>query len=390
MNQLLQNGATLTDTNQQVYEYFLDQNSWIHTSAEYNDDLVTLMSDGLISPTIMEKLEQIKQYNSDGRLIGPKLISSPNAYWYLLNSPHTLNVNVNGDVIDIDIDTNKIIKQLHRTTYCHGQKGKTGAVGSQGEDGTPAPSEEYLIPIIKEQVMIIETEVLTPLDTPISTRIYYEFQLKAEIRYDLNNVVSFNYYNQSEILDEDKTTVIFTNGVLKAELYKKDGKNWEKNWKYKARQVGPTGSPGIDGNKFLQAIDNNVADTSIRNDRSVRIIRKNGRDDIIYIIAAMGEVTPVAHLRINNDVSFIQIPQTLRNEEANEYWAAVEPTADAKNICRWRLLSDNIKADDLTLPEWTPLKVNGYGGWTGTELVNDVPCCQENLFICATVIQSCK
>ena len=390
MNQLLQSGTTITDINQQIFEYFPDQNSWIHTSAEYNNALVTFMSDGLISPAIMEKLEQIKQYNSDGRLIGPKFILCPNAYWYLLNSPSTINVNVNDNAVDIDIDTNKIIKHLHRTTYCHGQKGKTGPVGLQGNDGSPAPSEEYLIPIINEQAMIIETEVPIPLDTPISLRIYYEFQLKAEIRYDLNNVISFNYYNQSEILDEGKTTVAFVNGIFKAELYKKDGKNWEKNWKYKVRQVGPTGSPGIDGNKFLQTIDNNVADTSIRNDRSIRIVRKNGRDDIIYIVATMGEVTPVAHLRINNDISFIQIPQDLRDEEASEYWAAVEPTADAKNICRWRLLKDSIKADELILPEWTPLKVTGYGGWTGTELINDVPCCQENLFICATVIQSCK
>lgn len=379
-------GLQITDINRQIYEYFDEDNAWIHIGADYERQIVSMTNDGLVTPEIVSVLAELKQLQVQGLTTGPKILGSPEAYWYFLKSDHLIDVTPEGQSIRVEIDGSHVLRRIYSLISCQGTTGAAGEDGDQGPTGRPGPVEFYLSPVIEGTKFHVETGVQTPLETPISFRIYKDRRLMLEIRHSLDGSNQYIYSGSLKI-DETKSTITYNDGTFIADLYKSDNVDWGTGWLFKVRQMGPQGDAGRDGYSFLHIIDNSVDDTAIRHTRPIRVIRKNSRDDILYIAATTGEDMPVAHVRISGDSSqsFVVIPSQIGDDE-DVYWAAIEPTtSNAKNIFRWNF-ADSADVDlSLEFPDWTPLRICGYGGWTGFERATDIPCCQEDLFLCSEV-----
>ena len=397
----IENGHTITDDNGQLLVYRSPERSWIYSGCAFSDKPASFIDDGMITPSIYSLLVDVKRYHDDGVFVGPKIIGNPNVYWYYLRSIGLpLAISVESKYIYIDIDPGKLSSTILSRVRCRGAKGKPGQQGDRGPTGLSAGNELTMVPTIDKQKLTIAVEIPIPLDTEISIRLYEQGDLKAEVR-SASGSERYIYPENPIKLDEDKSKIAIEGGRVDAEFYRADGIAWNNNWRIKIRQCGPKGDPGPNGASFLQVEENSIADPNIRHNKPIKTIRRNTRSDLIFIKAGVDDSMPVSHLKTHSDISFFTRDITIGDN--SDFWAAIEPTIDnAKGIYKWNFIDqfeDTITpnrialTDDtgdvydlsLVLPDWTPLRVIGYGGWTGFEEAEDIPCCEENLFLCAQV-----
>lgn len=386
-----ENGQTLTDNYGQIYTYKGILNQWVNTGADYDTTPVSFFADGIVTPEIVQTLISVEDAKSAGQLTGSKILPNPDAYWYLLKGQSFIDVSPEGNNVRIDIAQNRLIYHLHTRNYCRGAKGAIGEQGEAGTNGSPGPKEVTNTPLYNGLSLDIEKLVPTPLDTPIVIRMFIGSVQWIEIRYNLDGTKSFTYKDENVHSIDEQTSVITHDGtILVAHLFRSDGEAWEPAWSYKARQAGPRGDKGQDGTGFIEIKNSTVDDVQIRFGRAIRAIRNNSRYDLYTITASLTTEMPVSHLRINSDDSQIDYSSTINVIDADQpdYWISVEPTSDsAKGIFRWAFVGDATSTLSLDLPHWTPFKVCGYGGWTGFEKAEEIPCCQEDLFLCEDTLQ---
>lgn len=384
------NGAGVTDNFGQIYSYISTLNEWIQDGATYSNVIVSYNQNGLVTPQIINLLEQIEAAQADDRLDGVKIGSNVDAYWYyLINPDKLLKIRVENDsTLRVELDQNKLTRLILSRTRCKGAKGVTGVIGPDGIPGQPGPNEITFTPTIQNASLLIDQEVPTPLATPISVRIYDGTTLQSEVKYDLGTKALT--FTTAGVTLNPTSTLALTNNILTGTLIRSDGQPWPSTTRFKARQVGPTGEAGSDGSTFISTISSSVSDPSVSATSAVKVMRRSQQADIHYITATIGDTIPVIHLRSNSDTSQITISSTigLGSTPRPDRWAAVEPTiSDAKSIAVWSLNSDDpTKVTDvvLDLPTFVPLQVVGYGGWTGFKEADEIQCCQESLFTCLT------
>jgi hypothetical protein len=360
-------GTIALDQYNQQYKYNKYLNCWILSGTSISYEQVTLYRDGLATPTIITLLEQFEA----SKYSEVKLWPQSNAYWYLVQSrQQTIELTAQDNRLQLEIAANYLTRLLlSRTNACRGPQGKRGQQGESGTAGLPGPIEKEW-PVTPGKVLSIRTQVEAPLDTPISLRLLQNRQIVIEILVgsDGTTITYSNGFNR--VLDQPQVSYDRNSKILSADLQFQDGLDFGPLWSYRARQQGPSGYPGADGDPFLQVREQTVGDPAIRYNRAVRVMRANPRDDLFHISAEFNDgINLCMHLRTNFEFGDALAltsttkprPSTLAEccksleEETPDFWAALEPTIDSgKAIHKWGLDREKYNPTDLNTPIWEP------------------------------------
>ena len=332
---------------------------------------------------------------------GLKIVPMTAAYYYLLNPRDwTFKFFIEGNNLRAELDRNYVATLL-RNAACScgfGAKGRRGLMGRDGSDGDQGPAEKFWLADIETNDLTFEADVPAPLDTPISIRLIQNNQEFAEIIYGLDGSVAITEHDGFEngitstaiVLDGEKLS-----GVITAT------KPWEGSWYVKARQVGPIGWAGEDGETFIEIAEE--ASPHIRSNKMITDLRNNAYD-IFFTTNYSIDDLPSPHLRPHSiDLTSYESGWRLLT------WAkygALEPTiAQGKSIRTWEFDSKTIDKTDLALPDWTPdpscLKPDAdnivpesveFGWWSDESGIGEIikqpeellpeKCCQEDFFFC--------
>ena len=353
--------------------------SLIHTGAVDTTSIVSLSRDGVITPQIQGALDSIAEGADSGILIGPKVAENPNVYWYLLNTDNNLVAYIEGQTLRLEVDGARFLRTLN--SRCIGERGQRGAEGVNGSDGAKGPDEESFEPCIDKHLLTAAIEVPIFIGTPISIRLDNP-NYNIELRYYLDG--TWEVLNGSVVVSKSSVVYDYRTQTLNISLFRNA---WGNDWRLRVRQLGPTGDSGRDGAVFIQVNDAHIPEincyeavaTVLSDSYDIRFGRKT------FNSLESDFTSYVAHLRNNPNAALVDCTKSIDTLDGSypDLWAAIEPTQHC-SIFRWGLPPDRTIAPSIILPEWVPLRIYGYGGWTGVEKAADVPCCQENLFICHT------
>lgn len=303
----------------------------------------------------------------------------------------------------IEVDRSRLTRRLIKNC-CIGPKGPKGDKGATGRDGISADDEVFQLPIeVTGGVFRFSTTVETPIDTPISLRLFAadnDTNHLVEILFPVQPTSS----TQIAILDDsidvietdmvityDHTTMEFsgTIPIIGTDI---------SEWRYKARQRGRKGDQGDPGKPFFELVEQTLDDPALRSSEAIVSVRKSVvSDDIIVLRADLFSDVPVSNLgALEGD--------TIRAIEESAFAAAKVTIREAKDIGYFRPSLDEFEAAPLDLPQWTPtsdcVQARRWGqykfDWFNktdpkylfTIFTTPKPpeqCCQEDFFFCPNV-----
>jgi len=182
--------------------------------------------------------------------------------------------------------------QLYRRLIgkcCVGPKGDLGEKGNSGRDGLSSPDEVFKTPgLATDDVLTIDDIVSSPIDTPISLRLFRGDTILVEFLVALDGSGAETTIFDEEIQIEETGSTIFydqSNERLLAEIKFTAGTDDIEDWLYKARQQGPPGEDGKEGNQFFTIGQSTLGDPAIRSASALISLRKSEVDDSIFITA---------------------------------------------------------------------------------------------------------
>lgn len=141
-------GQEILDLYGNRWRYDLQQKLWVSIGTVSAPTIVTEDEDGIIDPTIFEKLQKLKTYVQSGVNLSPlKLLPGRNAYWYYFKSSNRLiKFKPEADnILRVEFDQGRFY-QLMSKQICPGFTGPDGITGPTGEDGTNTQSEPCYSP----------------------------------------------------------------------------------------------------------------------------------------------------------------------------------------------------------------------------------------------------
>ena len=198
-------GTQIADKFGNIFIYDDKVDSWVDTGVRIQINVVTEKSDGYITPEIYKQITSIQglvakgyNYQYNKIYVGPITPSETTAettlggvpyFYYIHSTDNTIKFKTykidDETIINIEVNKSGIINKLLRNR-CVGGRGLKGATGLQGLPGTPARNEIYGSFLdLEETSATLKTKVNTPIDTPISLRIYSQDTLLAEIQYPI-------------------------------------------------------------------------------------------------------------------------------------------------------------------------------------------------------------
>jgi hypothetical protein len=365
-------GEEIVDANGVTWVYNAQDDVWINSGVIAEPDIVTETEDGLVSSATYQKLDLVQQLIDQGYDFGHFKLRGDSAtpYFYFFYSADDLLkfIPESTSRLRMEVDINMLYQKLVRNC-CAGPKGPVGDQGRAGRDGLAAANEVFKIPVIEENNYIVRTGVNTPIDTPISLRIFdvgaYEL---VDIRLSINpGEITITIRDDRISIDEEKTSLLYDGDILSGNIYFETG--IELADKYKARQVGKKGIDGNDGSPFLQVVEVPFGDDSIRSQDAVISMRKGSPNDIVYYKDAINEKMCAHNIAIlGGDLPIGGILDA-------KFAAVVMSPVSCKDICYFQLelcstatsgvtsesqancdVEPDIKVKDLELPDWTPVK----------------------------------
>lgn len=406
-------GDRIIDSDGNVWEWNLEQNSWIVRGKADPIPDGSERTDGLVTPEVVRKLKMIQDLMDQGVPFAPFKLKSrvQNPYFYYFQSSDGLirfAPEGNG-LLRMEIDRSRLYSMIV-SRCCIGPDGKRGEQGAKGIDGKPAANEVFQNPIVDGSTLVIEAVVPTPIDTPISTRIYdsadeeiADVMIATDGSGEVSVVISNGY--SIEITDMeasyDSTSEVLNLRIPFSEF--PDGSDII-GWKFKSRQQGAKGEKGEDGKAYLEVVDRLVEDSALESPEAVVSLRHSGTSDLRSLSADMHTDICVSSLSaVEGDIP----PSDLLSARLV---AAEITTRDCKRIGHFDVkenFSNRLKkAPPLDLPSWTPADGCGqrnrwsafrFNWWdfTGSDLrymFNITPtrrppskCCEQDFFWCPNI-----
>jgi len=176
--------------------------------------------------------------------------------------------------------------------------------------------------------------------------------------------------------------------------------DWVGIWRVKARQTGPDGRVGSDGESFVGIVEELV--NNVESNQTITGLRNNGYSIHFTTNYDIGDL-PVPHLRPHN-LNTLSYENQWRLLTWAQY-SAVEPTvSQSKSIWKWQFGQSEYDISELLLPNWIPdstcMKPNyedfkpnrvdfewwdndsGIGNIIKQDAVMPHRCCQEDFFFC--------
>lgn len=373
----------------QRHVYYGDVNSYIHSTDNFIYPIVDYFKDGLVSPKIQLRLEEVEAAAKTGKFNNIKLYPTTDVYWYLVLGDQFLDIEPAEDGITINLDAGKMVRELQRLA-CRGKPGDSGDRGPDGPSGTPGQDELTWTPKLVDGALLLDAVIHISIDSPLSLRLSNDDEF-IEILIGLNGVWSQTGINP--IIDKDRSSISLSidDDRLLAVLYRV-GEPWTPGWQAKIRQVGLPGGPGSDGSAFLDIKHTTVPSVKIYT-AVTRVIDIGS--DIRYKRQDVREAFQVTHLRPGQTDGFFDEDTT----PTDGAWAAVVPPEG--EIGKWTMFGEATIVDNLDLPIWDPTLTMGGndipfrwfdGQGLPWELIRervdrDVPCCAEEFFICNNPIE---
>jgi hypothetical protein len=173
-------GQQICDKYGNRWEYKEKLKKWIIKGVVYPQEIVSEKNDGLITPEIYNRLQEIREYFRDNKVRTLKLAPGVDAYWYYFRAGNKLFRfrSENDNVLRIEVDKGRIYQILLKE-ICPGTKGATGPKGPKGPPGRQASPELCYVPFIIGNRLDFAIFTPTPHlferqeDTPdISVRLY--------------------------------------------------------------------------------------------------------------------------------------------------------------------------------------------------------------------------
>jgi hypothetical protein len=304
----------------------------------------------------------------------------------------------------IEIDKGRLYQKLVRNC-CVGPKGIKGDQGDTGSAGDSASSEVFQLPLeATDGTFSWDTVVETPIDTPISLRIFTQENdedIIIEVIHPLDDFPSMVIINSEGIVVEEtpfESSYDPTSKRFKGSIVVSQGGDNIDTWRFKARQRGAKGPAGEDGNPFLEVITSLLEDPSIRSTDAVLSMRRGtvGGDVVIFRNSLFDEV-PVSNLSAPGGIPIANILE-------DQFTSVAVTVEEAKDIGFYQFVPKDFDAPPLDIPLWTPTSdcvqsrrwaQYRFDWFNRTEpdylfsiLLNPKPdeqCCQEDFFFCPNV-----
>lgn len=360
-------GEQVADPDGNIWEYNAETREWFLRGKFDPIPSVSEDENGLVTPDIYRKLLLIQELLDRGVPFDIfKLKSSvENPYFFYFQSSDGLIQfqPEENSVLRMEIDKNRLAYLLMRRC-CVGPKGRVGPQGKRGVDGKKAANEVFRVPVIDGNVFSLKVKVASPIDTPISLRVFNasktqvaEFLVHldgSDLEFSLVDGLTIEdtglhvaYDKSTQILDASIPFVTSSDMTL---------------WRYKARQRGADGDEGADGKPYLEVVDQLIEDNAVESRSAVVSLRKSGTTDLRALSAEMHTDICVSK------ISAIEGNMAPGDFLISKYVAAEITTRDCKNIGRFDMEKafkkpiDDYEIPKLDLPSWIPPSGCGQRG----------------------------
>lgn len=303
----LTDGDQILDNNGIVWEWNAEKGEWLQKGKIETIPDVNEVSDGLVTPEIKSKIDLLRELIDNGYRFNKFKLRTDvdNPYYYLFHSSDDLIrfIPEGPSRLRIEVDQSRLYQKLLRNV-CIGPKGTRGATGNTGRAGIAADDEQFKIPSISGDIVTVNEEVATPITTAISLRFYdSDDQEVADVRVPISPTEPIDIVTVEDIsVDETSTTAYYEpsssegDGTLKATIRFTGSISDIANWRYKARQVGPTGPAGDDGDSFLEIVNELLPDPNIYCTNAIVSARKSGEANVAYLTKELFENIVVSRL----------------------------------------------------------------------------------------------
>lgn len=408
-------GDQIADPDGNIWEYNVETKEWFLRGKFEPLPVVTEDQNGLVSPEIYRKLTLIQELIDKGVSFDVfKLKSSlDNPYFFYFQSSDGLIkfIPEAESTLRVEIDRARLYALLIKKC-CIGPKGKTGPQGAKGTNGKAAANETFKAPKLEnENTLVISTTVNSPIDTPISLRIFNEDKtIVAEFLAYLDGTSEFALIDGLEI-EESSLELSYNKEkkLLSARITFTTYSGDLSLWRYKARQRGPTGDDGLDGKDYLEIIDTVLEDNSLESKTAVVGMRKSGTSDLRFLSADINTDICVSKISASENA-----PLKLEEYVSQKYLASEITTRDCKNIGFFNLAKafdlEKIDIPNLEMPSWLPPSGCGqktrfnnfkYNWWDYLEedlryMFKIVPtvkppekCCEQEFWYCPSSGDTC-
>ena len=329
-----------------LWKYDKKTKAWINTGYVDIYSNVTETTDGLVYPKLFETLELIDL----NKLKTFKLSSNTNAdFYYFYSSDGSITLKYERNHLDeqllrLEVNSGLLIKKF-KELRCAGLKGPKGDKGAKGLPGIPAnPEPTYKLNINDYGLVNIKAPVSTPLDTPVSLRLYKNQEKIGEflIYSDGETIYSFvdGYSLKDDIYD-----LYIDNGIIYGS-FEIDGQ-LDGHWTFKVRQCGPKGKCGQDGSWFLSIKNVAITDDNIVGKTVIVDIGKEDNNITISKVS-VSELVCVSGL-IPMDPLFYKFNLLSTNFISVRYMSS-----NCRDVCKWLYTRSKLSIPDIELPSWTP------------------------------------
>lgn len=307
----------------------------------------------------------------------------------------------------IEVDRGRLYQKLLRSC-CVGPKGSKGDVGDRGAPGLPAEKEVFRLPVSTTGGEFVwNTVVNTPIDTPISLRVYRADELfpVVEILYPLNPAESTLVVISDDSISIEETSLVLSYDSTSGEFSGSFSVVSDEDigsWRYKARQQGPKGATGEAGKAFLEIANRLLDDPSLRGTEAILSLRKaSSSDDIVFLRQELFDEVPVANLSALDGGQIVDF--------SGDFFVSAQVTIrEARDIGFFQAEVPEFTIPQLDIPAWTPTqdcaqatkwalyKFDWFNRVDPNYLFNiQIPakppeqCCQEDFFFCPNVGDAC-
>lgn len=411
-------GDAISDKFGNVYEYDAQTDSWAMKGKVVSPDIVTESNAGLILPSIYKRLQYLRTVKNQADLTSFKIEPASDSYWYYFRSPSGLiRFEVEDpNTIRLEIDRGRLTNLfLKKTLHAYGNPTcPTGAKGLPGDQGRTGPKginggylgvEPYYLPTTAVRTLTFATIVPTPIDTPISVRLYRTgtgitsqaaepFLIENAKRLGIEQYresLELNAFNSSIkaqsfslspvftgtsetvpsfIIEVDSATSKYT--VIKS-LYDIDRGNtsfvyddatgilsgtitlstrsWGPNWSIKTTQKGPIGDVGDDAACFLTPVGCDVTNHDIQALCPIVNVRLECNTNVIRTFCY-----PLSDALCTSRIAFAPNSESISDLGAEDgtFAAAKVGLDECKDVYQYSFTPGEAKTPNLVLADWAP------------------------------------
>ena len=393
----------VADTNGNIWEYDKEKNEFMYKGQATTLPEVSEDENGLVTPDVQRTLELIQELSDQGYKFGKFRLKSDatNPYYFYFHSSDDLIkfIPEGQSQLRIEVDDRRLYQRLSKQC-CVGPVGRTGEDGDRGKAGKPAAAEKFKTPKVTNGLVQIETTVAAPIDTPLSLRLFDAAKKQvAEFLYYLNGEVQFTLEGMLDI-EESSLDITYDDATSAFAASIKVLNQDPSKWSYKVRQKGATGAAGVDGNPFIEIVDDLLPDPTLNSTRGIVSIRKSSGNNVVFLEKDVFEKVTVS--RLSAVAGALPANDILKATLV----AAEVTTRDSKDVGYFDIAKRLVDVDlpTLDLPTWSPqpgcgqrnrwsaFRFNWWDYADASYMFKIVPtsrppekCCEQDFFWCPNV-----